>query len=85
MAPMALLELERGQRRRALPGGGAARPGWIFGDNELGREMLDRDAGILYRSIRRRRGLDRALLYANTAGALRRAGRRSRASAGHSR
>ena len=43
---------------------------WVFGRNELGRPMLDREAGILYRSIRRRRGLDRALLYANTAGAL---------------
>jgi len=29
--------------------------------------MLDRNAGVLYRSIRRRSGLDRAALYANTA------------------
>jgi len=40
---------------------------WIFGQNDLRREMLDRDAGILYRSIRRKRGFDRALLYTNTA------------------
>ena len=40
---------------------------WIFGENELGRPMLDRDAGILYRSIRRAARLDRVLLYANTA------------------
>jgi hypothetical protein len=70
MAPMALQELtevsgESRYRDAAL--GGVE---WIFGRNELGREMLDRKAGILYRSIRRRRGFDRALLYANTAGAL---------------
>ena len=70
MAPMALQELtevsgEARYRDAAL--GGVE---WIFGQNELGREMLDREAGILYRSIRRRRGFDRALLYANTAGAL---------------
>jgi hypothetical protein len=70
MAPMALLELsdlsgEQRYRDAALAG-----VEWVFGRNDLGREMLDRDAGILYRSIRRRRGFDRALLYANTAGAL---------------
>jgi hypothetical protein len=32
--------------------------------------MLDRDARIVYRSIRRRRPLDRAVLYANTLGSL---------------
>ena len=70
MAPMALLALSdmTGDQRYA----GAALRGldWVFGSNDLGREMLDRETGILYRSIRRRRGLDRALLYANTAGAL---------------
>ena len=70
MAPMALQELGEvsGQARyqeAALRG-----LDWVFGRNDLGREMLDRDAGILYRSIRRRPGFDRALLYANTAGAL---------------
>jgi hypothetical protein len=69
MAPMALLELSEASgdaryREAALHG-----LEWVFGRNELGREMLDREIGILYRSIRRRRGLDRALLYANTAGA----------------
>ena len=67
MAPMALLELTKisGDPRYAE----AAIRGldWIFGENELGRPMLDRDAGVLYRSIRRRKPLDRALLYANTA------------------
>ena len=53
MAPMALLELsevtgEPRYRDAAIRG-----LDWIFGQNDLGREMLDRDAGILYRSIRR--------------------------------
>jgi hypothetical protein len=67
MAPMALLELsevtgEEKYREAAIRG-----LDWVFGRNDLDREMLDRDTGILYRSIRRRAGLDRALLYANTA------------------
>ncbi len=67
MAPMALLELseltgDARYREAAMRG-----LDWIYGRNDLGREMLDRDAGILYRSIRRARGFDRALLYANTA------------------
>jgi hypothetical protein len=70
MAPMALHalgELSGDERyaEAALRG-----LGWVFGNNDLGREMLDHETGILYRSIRRRRGLDRAVLYANTAGAL---------------
>jgi hypothetical protein len=70
MAPMALLELADvtgDERYRAAAVRGLE---WVFGGNDLRREMLDRDAGILYRSIRRRRGFDRAVLYANTAGAL---------------
>jgi len=67
MAPMALLELSEvtgdAQYRDAAIRG----LDWIFGENDLRREMLDRDAEILYRSIRRKRGVDRALLYANTA------------------
>jgi len=66
MAPMALLELtevtgDTKYRDAAIRG-----LDWIFGRNDLGREMLDRRAGILYRSIRRKPGFDRALLYANT-------------------
>lgn len=70
MAPMALLELSAatGDPRYSNAALGGLR--WIYGENDLARRMLDRDAGILYRSIRRRRPLDRALLYANTAGAL---------------
>lgn len=69
MAPMALCalsEVTADQRYRDAALRGVE---WIFGQNDLGRSMLDREAGILYRSIRRRPGWDRALLYANTAGA----------------
>ena len=70
MAPMALLELTEvsGDSRYA----DAALRGveWVFGRNDLRRTMIDRDARVLYRSIRRRRGFDRAMLYVNTAGAL---------------
>lgn len=67
MAPMALLELsevtgDTRYREAAIRG-----LDWVFGQNDLNRSMLDRDGGILYRSIRRKRGFDRALLYANTA------------------
>jgi hypothetical protein len=69
MAPMALLELsevtgEARFREAALRG-----LDWIFGRNDLSRSMLDPAAGILHRSIRRRRPFDRLALYANTAGA----------------
>jgi len=40
---------------------------WIWGGNELGVEMLDRDEGM-YRSIVRRPPLDRLAVYANTLG-----------------
>ena len=67
MAPMAMNELTEvtgdARYREAAIGG----LDWVFGRNDLGRPMLDPEAGILYRSIRRGRGLDRALLYANTA------------------
>ena len=41
--------------------------GWVFGRNDLGADMLDRETGMLYRSIRRRERLDRAYLYGRTA------------------
>jgi hypothetical protein len=70
MAPMGLFDLSESTgdpryRDAALRG-----LEWIWGDNELGRPMLDLDAGMLYRSIRRRPQLDRAVLYANTVGSL---------------
>ncbi len=71
MAPMTLLELSgvSGDERYAS----AARRGvpWMFGANELGEQMAPLDRGMTYRSIRRRRPLDRLWLYANTAVAAR--------------
>jgi hypothetical protein len=67
MAPMALLALSDVTDDARYADAAVRGLGWIFGDNELGREMLDRDTGILYRSIRRRAPFDRALLYGNTA------------------
>jgi hypothetical protein len=70
MAPMALAELTEVTGDGRYLDAAVRGIDWVFGRNDLARPMLDREAGILYRSIRRRPGLDRALLYANTAGAL---------------
>jgi hypothetical protein len=43
---------------------------WIWGRNDLEVEMLDREAGMLYRSIRRRERVERAYLYGRTATSL---------------
>lgn len=70
MAPMALLELAAvsGDDRYAA----AVKRGlaWVHGGNELGADMVDRPNGIVLRSIRRRRGLDRLWLAAKTGAAL---------------
>jgi hypothetical protein len=65
MAPMALAALsevtgEPRYREAALHGFD-----WIWGANELGRSMLDREAGMLYRSINRRGWRDRLVLWGN--------------------
>jgi hypothetical protein len=69
MAPMALLELaaltEDSRYLRAVEHG----LNWIHGQNELSADMVDRDNGIVNRSIRRRPGPDRAFLAARTAAA----------------
>ena len=70
MAPMALLALSRVSGERAYRDAAVRGLEWIRGGNDLGVNMLDRRAGILHRSIRRRRPFDRALLYANTATAM---------------
>ena len=67
MAPIALQELSEVTGDDRYRDAALAGVEWVFGHNELERSMLDREAGILYRSIRRRRGLDRVALYANTA------------------
>jgi hypothetical protein len=70
MAPMALLDLTEltGDDRYAA----AARAGldWSTGNNELGVDLLDRDARFAHRSIRRRAPFDRVVLAANSAAAL---------------
>ncbi|MBA2239786.1 MAG: hypothetical protein H0W09_00850, partial [Solirubrobacterales bacterium] len=70
MAPMALFELAEasdstGWREAALRG-----LEWIWGNNELGQEMLDRETGLLYRSINRAGRRDRAAVWLNSAAAL---------------
>jgi hypothetical protein len=66
MAPMTLFELSEvsgDERYRAAAHRGVP---WLFGSNELGVDMAPLDQGLTYRSIRRKRPLDRLWLYANT-------------------
>lgn len=70
MAPMGmhgLTEATGDQRYRAAAVYGLD---WIWGRNDLQVEMLDREAGMLYRSIRRRERIERAHLYRRTATSL---------------
>ncbi|HUK95778.1 MAG TPA: hypothetical protein VLU96_12115 [Gaiellaceae bacterium] len=69
MAPMALLQLAEASGDPRYEE--AARRGlrWIDGRNELGLDMVDEGEQLIYRSIRRRRPLDRVVLYGNTAAA----------------
>lgn len=70
MAPMALFELaEAGGPAEARA---AALRGleWVWGRNELGESLLDREAGLLCRSINRAGRRDRAALWLNSAAAL---------------
>src|SRR4051812_4997416 len=69
MAPMGLFELSEAcgdPRYRDAAGRGLR---WVFGHNELRADMIDHDNGLVLRSIRRRRGPDRAWLAAQTAAA----------------
>ena len=66
MAPMALLDLSEvcgDERYRDAAVHGL---GWIHGANEAGADMVDRENGLVLRSIRRRRPLDRFWLAAKT-------------------
>lgn len=69
MAPMALLELAEHAGEARFRDAALRGLDWVFAGNDLERPMLDERAGVLYRSVRRRRPLDRAALYANTAAA----------------
>jgi hypothetical protein len=66
MAPIALDALSQLTGERSYEDAARRGMAWIWGGNDLGVEMLDREAGLLHRSIRRRRPLDRLALYANT-------------------
>lgn len=70
MAPMGLLELAdlTGDERLLQAVGRGLR--WIWGVNELSRDMVEAGEHIVLRSIRRRRGPDRFWPAAKTAGSL---------------
>jgi hypothetical protein len=70
MAPMGLLELsavsgDERYARAAVDG-----LGWIWGANELRRDMVEPEAHMVLRSIRRRRGADRLSLALRTGASL---------------
>jgi len=66
MAPMALFELSEATGDPRYRDAAIRGLGWIHGDNELGADMVDRENGLVLRSIRRRRGPDRLWLAAKT-------------------
>jgi hypothetical protein len=70
MAPMALLELAEACGDERYVAAARRGLGWVDGANELGADMVDREHGIVVRSIRRRRGPDRIWLAAHTAASL---------------
>jgi hypothetical protein len=70
MAPMALLQLAEASGELRYAAAALRGLGWIAGGNELGIDMVDEVEELVYRSIRRRRPLDRVMLYTNTAAAV---------------
>ena len=70
MAPMALFELTEATGDERYREAAVRGLQWIFGDNELGLNMVDRENGLVLRSIRRRRGPDRLWLAAKTGASL---------------
>ena len=66
MAPMALLELAAVADEPRYADAVARGLSWVHGRNELGADMVAREDGLVLRSIRRRRGVDRASLAART-------------------
>jgi hypothetical protein len=67
MAPMGLLSLAEVSGERAYADAALRGLDWIHGNNELGADMVDTDARMIYRSIRRTKPWDRLVLVANTA------------------
>jgi hypothetical protein len=70
MAPMALLELWQACDDDRYLDAVARSVNWVYGGNELGAHMVDRENGLVLRSIRRRGGLDRLWLAAKTGASL---------------
>ena len=67
MAPMAMNSLTEATGDARFRASAAYGLDWVWGQNELGQQMFDPGVGMIYRSIRRREGLDRAALYGRTA------------------
>jgi hypothetical protein len=67
MAPMAMHSLSAATEDPRYRAAAVYGLDWVWGHNELGTQMLDPNVGMLYRSIRRRKGTDRAALYGRTA------------------
>jgi hypothetical protein len=67
MAPMALLDLAEVTGDARYVDAVAHGLRWIWGQNELGHDMVDPSNHVILRSIRRRRGPDRLWLAAKTA------------------
>lgn len=70
MAPMAFFELSEATGDPRYAQAAVRGLDWIYGANERGADMVDRANGLVLRSIRRRRGPDRAWLAAKTAASL---------------
>jgi hypothetical protein len=66
MAPMTLFALSDASGQPRYSDAALRGLEWIWGANELGRPMLDHDAGMLYRSINRGGFRDRGYLWANS-------------------
>jgi hypothetical protein len=66
MAPMGLLELAEASGDDRYAKAAARGVDWVDGSNELGASMVDVDAEMIYRSIRRRPAAARGRLAANT-------------------
>lgn len=67
MAPMALLALHEATEDRRYLLAVSRGLDWLRGSNALGVPLVDEKTGMVRRSIRRRRPLDRVSLYLNTA------------------
>lgn len=68
MAPMALIEMTELTSDGRYLDAAVRGLGWSHGDNELGVDLFDDDAGFAHRSIRRRRPWDRLALAVNSLG-----------------